>query len=269
MTGRPSLRDLQRWMKARIQPDAARADLPEGLPVLNDQRGTPGVERLHVYAEGYVTRIQQALAEVYAAVRYVLGERAFRELAEGYAARYPSHDFSLTLAGRHLPEFLNGWPRTAQLPFLPDLARLEWKICQAFHAFEEPPVALSALTQLSPADWESARLTFQPSVGVIASAWPILDLWTARAAPRESLDLELTGRPQQVAVFRRGVETHAMPLDAAQYQLLRDLLDGQTLGQACGRLAQEGADLPLADWFAEWAAAGWIIRLDTGAEPQD
>jgi hypothetical protein len=276
----PSLRRVQQWMQSRIRPGAgARAPGPGPL---NPQRGTPGDERLAVYAGGYVARIHQALAEVYAAVTHVLGERAFHELAEAYAARHPSRETNLTFAGRHLPEFLAGWPKTAELPFLPDLARLEWQLSQAFHAFDEPPLELSALAGLSPQDWERATLVFQPSVSTLDSAWPVLDIWAARATPREQIHLEVADRPQRAAVFRRGLEARCAPLEPAQQRLLQDLLDGMTLGQACGRAlerrddppsldpARDGAPSevegpPLAAWFAEWAAAGWIVRCELAA----
>ena len=280
----PSLRSVQRWMKSRIR--AAGADSPE-LPsgLLNPQGGAPGAERLAVYAAGYLERMRQALSDVYAAVQWVLGERAFRMLAEAYAAAHPSHDYNLTFAGRHLPEFLSGWAKTSELPFLPDLARLEWQVCQAFHAFEEPPLQVSALAGLSPQDWERTRLVFQPSISVVASAWPILDIWAARNTPRGAVEIDLRDRPQRVVVFRRETAAHGMALEVREYQLLRELLDGVTLGQACGRLRQEGRPgdaaappsidsardgalsevegPPLAEWFSAWAAAGWIVRCET------
>jgi hypothetical protein len=250
-------------MRSRIRPQPG--DPAAGPGLLNPQRGTPGEERLAVYAGGYVARIHQALAEVYGAVKHVLGEQAFHELAEAYAARHLSRETNLTFAGRHLPEFLAGWPRTAELPFLPDLARLEWQLCQAFHAFEEPPVEVSSLAGLAPHVWESARLVFQPSVSTLASAWPVLDIWAARATPRHEINVDVAGRPQHAAVFRRGLEARCAPLEPAQQQLLQDLLDGLTLGQACGRALERQDELPLAEWFAEWAAAGWIVRCEPAA----
>ncbi len=105
MTPELPLADLQRWMASRIRPQVDTAPVDDGL-VVNPQRGTPGVERLAVYAGGYVARTRDALAQMYEAVRHVVGEHVFAELARRYAARHLSHDYNLNLRGRHLPEFL-------------------------------------------------------------------------------------------------------------------------------------------------------------------
>jgi len=258
--GEPSLRELQQWMQSRIRPTAGTLSTELERHV-NSQRGTPGVERLSVYAGGYVARTQQALAEAYEAVHHVLGERAFAELAQRYAARFSSHDYNLSFRGRHLSEFLTTDPLTVRLPFLPDLARLEWFISQAFHAFEQPPLDPASLSGFS-LDGDRARVVFQPSVGVIASAWPIVDIWEARTRPREEVDIDLINRPQRVLVFRDGLTVRCELLEERPYALLDALLAGRTLGEACETLAQasHGQPLPLAEWFARWRARGLIAR---------
>ena len=263
-----SLRDMQRWMKARIEPGGAVAT-DSGEDPLNAQRGTPGRERLAVYAGGYLARVHQALGEVYEAVHRVLGDGGFNELSRAYAQRYPSHDYNLSLAGRHLPELLAADPLTQRLPFLPDLARLEWLVCRAFHAAQAPALEPSQLTALPLEAWERARLYLQPAVGLLASAWPILDIWQARARPRGTLAIHVVNRPQRVLVFRDGVHVRCELLDAGPYVLLEGLLAGQSLGAVCGTLAAEpgGEALPVMEWFSRWMALGLIVRCEVAAGP--
>lgn len=261
----PSLHELQRWMKSRIRPGGGASPTAQAVRVsLNAQRGTPGEDRMAVYAGGYLARMREALAEAYEAVHRVLGERAFTELAEGYARRHPSRDYNLSLAGRHLPVFLLDWPLTQALPFLPDLAALEWLVCQAFHAFDGSPLETAPLAGRPLEAWDRARLVFQPSVGVIASAWPILDLWDARTRPRGEIQIDLVGRPQRVLVFRQRLQTRCELLDARQFELLEGLLAGRTLGAVCDDFARQADDAPppIAEWFARWAGQGLIIRCE-------
>lgn len=266
----PSLRDTQRWMKARILPagpaargagrPGGRADDGDAAVVLSPQRGTPGLERLDVYAGGYRARMREALAEVYEAVRHLVGEAAFARLAEAYAARHPSHDYNLTLAGRHLAEFLRDDGLTASLPFLPDLARLEWAVCEAFHATEQPRLHASRCAAWTPETWAQATLTFQPSIHVVRSAWPILDLWEARARPRETINIGVVDRPQDVLVHRREWRVVCEPLEPAHAHLLAALLAGHTLGAACAALA--AVDPPqLTAWCARWMSDGFLTDV--------
>lgn len=256
----PSLQEVQRWLKSKILPAGPIAP-PDAAVELNPQGNAPGAERLSVYADGYLARVEEALCEVYETVRHVLGRRAFLELTESYAKRYPSHDYNLSLVGRHLPQHLAAWPLTHELPFLPDLARLEWLVAQAVHAFEQPPLEVSQLAAWSPEDWERARVLFQPSVGCIASAWPILDMWESRGRPIAEIQIDLVDRPQRVLVARQGVRIRCELLDQRQYDLLRGLLEGQSLGAVCEAIARDMVDSPpLTEWFAHWVQGGLIVR---------
>lgn len=262
----PSLREFQQWMKTRIRaPHPAPA--PSGLasPV-TAQGGVSGSDRVdEVYAGGYMTRVREALAEVYETVQYVFGERRFAEMAEAYAAAHPSHDYNLSFVGRHLPEWLDRSALSRELPFAGDLARLEWLVCQAFHAFDEPPAQLAAFAALPMEAWERVRFEFQPSMGLIESAWPICDIWAARKQPRRSINIEVAGRPQRVLVSRRGVDVSCDVVEADAFVLLQRLAAGQTLGAACAAIAQSAHQgPPLERWFTRWAGQG-IIRRIAGA----
>jgi hypothetical protein len=254
----PSLAEFQRWMKSRIRPEGAWPDVAASA-MLNPQRGIAPEERLAVYAGGYVARTREALAEVYEAVRQVLGEPAFAEVAQAYADRFPSHEYNLSFAGRHLPELLIDSPYTRRLPFLPDLARLEWQVCRAFHAFEEPPLDPARLAAVPPDLWGRLRLSVQPSVGLIASAWPIRDIWAARRQPRETVNIEVQGRPQRVLVFRRGFEVTCELLEEPQAAVLAALLAGRTLEEAVGGVGG-AAPRDVTEWFARWTRERLIVR---------
>jgi len=263
----PSLHELQQWMKAKILSDPSTG-LPEEQSFLNAQRDTPGLERLTIYAGGYLERTREALADVYEAVEHVLGPRRFTELARAYASRYASHDYNLSLRGRHLPEFLAQHTPSRDLPFLPDLARLEWLICLAFHAFDEPPSFGPAqdgarVTGLSLDEWDRAHFAFQPSVGCVASAWPIRDVWEARARPVADVNIDLVNRPQRVLVFRRDTHVVCELLDEGPHRVLEALLSGRTLGDVCRELAEEAREPSpeISAWFSHWVQNGLVIRI--------
>ena len=257
----PSLVEIQRWMKAKILPGTHEAPSLGGR-VLNPQRETPGMDRLAVYTGGYLERTREALADVYEAVEHVLGPRRFADLAREYARRYASHDYNLSLRGRHLPDFLARHTLSHELPFLPDLARLEWLVCEAFHAFDVP-LEPSHVTGLSLDEWDQMRIAFQPSVGCVASAWPIRDVWEARARPAADVDIDLINRPQRVLVFRRDTRVVCDLIEAGAQRVLEALLKGLTLGDACRELAQQAGDPApeVAAWFSQWVQNGLVVRI--------
>ncbi|MCG3176788.1 MAG: hypothetical protein MOGMAGMI_01752 [Candidatus Omnitrophica bacterium] len=254
--GAPALVETQRWLKTHIKPGARPEDA--AAVCLNPQGGDPGVERLAVYAGGYFARVHEALAEVYESVRHLLGEAAFRELADAYAVAHPSREYNLTYVGRQLPQFLEGHPHTERLGFLPDLAALEWRVTEAFHAYDGPAATAEVLSAAAELDPERLTLEFQPSVQVFASMWPVVDLWQARRTPLDKLDIALEGRPQCALVYRRGSEVVCEVIAKEAFLILEALLSGATLGRALERLSDADEELPLGPWFADWSAKGLL-----------
>jgi uncharacterized protein (UPF0276 family) len=256
-----SLLKIQRGIKSHIQTNAD--EIPKNLP-LNPQGGVTGAERIKVYAEGYPIRIEEALKEVYESVRHVIGANSFHQLAHAYALHHPSKDYNLTLTGRHLPRFLETYPVTQELAFLPDLAKLEWAIAEAFHSPLKPALNPAQLAGLSEIDWDEIQISFQPSLHLMASHWPVLDIWKARKLAIEEVKIDLMNRPQILMVFRHDLKVQCELIVEAQYRLLQGLISGLSLGKVCEMLAEwspEG-ELPLAEWFSVWNSYGLITNLE-------
>lgn len=263
-----SLEEVQRWMRRRIYPDLAETAAADAAVVLNPQGGEPGEERLEVYAGGYPARIAESLREVYEAVRHMLGEGMFTRVAEAYAQTRPSRSYDLGLAGRDFPAFLKDARVTEKLPFLPDLASLEWHVAQAFHAYDPPAFDPSVLAGFAPEDWERLVYGFKPSAALLRSAWPVADIWRARKTPIEQLDLELANRPQCVLIHRAGFQVACEALESEEFRILEGLRQGRTLGSVCDELVAElegsGAEdavLPLDVWFGRWSNLGLFTSV--------
>lgn len=291
-----SLADVQRWMRRRIYPELTESHPETGGPQagpagagaspasdikLNPQGGEPGEARLEVYAGGYAARITESLKEVYEAVRHVLGDGMFGRVAHAFAGTRPSRHYDLGLAGRDFGIFLKNARVTEKLPFLPELAQLEWRIAEAFHAYDSAPLAAGAMNAVAPEDWERLIFSFRESVSLFRSAWPVVDIWRARHTPIEDFDLDILHRPQCALVHRSGFRVACEVLEAEEFWVLQQLKSGRTLGdvldeaaaelesraqaspQAQG-LTPEEAILPLEVWFGRWSSLGLFTSVHLG-----
>ena len=248
-------------MAARIL-GPARAELTDPGRRFDDWLCVPNpartAERLRVYAGGYPARVRDALAESYPAVEHLAGNEAFDALAHRYAASVPLACYNLNDAGAHLAAFLRTDALAAQLPFLPDLAELEWCVARAFHAAERAALDPRSLGW-SMDQWAGAVLHFQPAVAVVSSAWPILDLWAARETPRESIAVDLRDRADHVVVRRVELVVRCESVSAEEARALRLLLADGRLLDAAARLEEEGVDpAAVMEWFGRWIGAGMI-----------
>ena len=252
----PSLVELQRWFAARVLPTPVADGLADGGGDIERWLAVPTAtiltERLGVYRGGYPARIAEALSEAYPAVAAVLGDEVFAAVIRRYTETIALTAYNLNDAGAELPAFLRADPAAEALPFIGDLAVLEWHLTRAFHAHDTAPLDPRTLSW-APEDWAGATLRFQPSVAVVSSRWPLLDMWSAPTRARELL----RDQADHVLVYRRGVTVRCESVSADEAGTLRLLRDGRSLADAIARVPAERADA-VSEWFSRWIANGMV-----------
>lgn len=257
---------MQRQLaSAIVQPDTLLPDAGGVAALLVAPPQGTTLTRLQVYAGGYPARVHEALGETYPALAHVLGAAPFDRLVHRYADAVPLRSYNLNDAGAQLPEFLRRDPLSDSLPFLPDLAALEWQVTRAFHAYEEPPLDPAPLAAWSLDDWAGAVLRLQPSVALVRSDWPIREIWEARGTPVEEIDIDMRDRPDRVLVHRLGFDVHCESIGDDEALALEMLLAGRTLGELNQQLANSGHDpAAVSGCFAGWMQRGLIASCTCG-----
>jgi hypothetical protein len=137
------------------------------------------------------------------------------------------------------------------MPFLPELAELEWRALRALLApsrASEPP---------GDGDWTEARVVLDPSVSLIETRWPVDRLWAARHLPvREGVRGLRTRRDRFLSIRRNEEGVLVEPLPAAAFSALASLRDGTPVAEAAAIL---GSPAQAAAWFSRWMRDG-VIR---------
>ena len=145
-------------------------------------RGTPapaGIPeaRFDVYRNNAFSNFRAALTDVYPVIVRLVGEAFFAHAADAYIGTYPSESGDLHDFGGEFHRFLASFEPAAALPYLPDVARLEWAWHRVFHAADAPAFDLASLASV-PADRQaSIRFHLNPAARLVGSAFPILRIW--------------------------------------------------------------------------------------------
>jgi hypothetical protein len=236
----PALRELQSRVMAALRHGGSGADaLVCAAPPFTPAR------RLQVYRNNMLQSLGAALAAVYPVVQRLVGEDFFRQAARAYLRDHPSRSGNVQDFGDELPAFLRALPQCAALPYLGDVATLEWALHRAYHEVERQPLEAARLAAVPPALQAGLRLTLQPSAQFIAAPYPILAIWQANqhdAVPAVSLD----AGGDRLLVVQRALEVEFRRRDAGEDRWLRALAAGQGLAEATGAAlaADPGFDLP-------------------------
>lgn len=210
--------------------DGARP-APEGL---TDGAGRPTTRRFNVYRNNVAVALTEALEQGFPVVRALVGEEFFKGLAAVYLRAHPPASPLMIYYGADLPAFIEGFSPAASLPYLPDIARLEFALRQSYHAADATPLEADALAQLPPEALESARLSFAPAVRLITSPWPVLSIWQHHhGGPKPQM------APEALLITRPGFDPAPHPVTPGAAPILAALIAGTPLGEAVAAGAEE------------------------------
>ena len=208
--------------------------------------------RFSIHASGYVARLVEALENDFPALRRILGEGPFGSLTARYVRRFPPRSHDIGRAGERLSAFLEEDPLRAELPFLPDLARYEWALAEAFVAADSEPLAWSDLAALGPEAVADATFRLRPGTTLVRSSWPLLDLWGAQDLADEDVSIPLGQPPSTVLVHRAGLDVRRRLVGEADARFLETAAGGLRLSDLLHGATGEAEAAALVERFRLW-----------------
>lgn len=225
-------------------------DAPEGAtPGFGVAGKAPASERMDIYRRAIFANYRKALAASYPTVRRLAGELAFADAVDAFVAAQPSTSGDLNDYGDTFAAFLGAYPPAAEVPYLPDVARLEWAIDEANRAADvtgSPDAVLAALTTVPADRLGSLTLRLAPSCRLIDSAFPLFRIWQVNQAGYGGDDrVDVDGAGDTLLVRRDASGIGIERLGAGEFAWLAALADGATLGASidAARTAEATFDL--------------------------
>lgn len=206
---------------------------PDGLVTWN---GSDPARRFQVYRNNVIVSLVDALADTFPVTQQLVGDEFFRAMARLYASAHPPRSPVLALYGGDFPAFIEGFPPAAGLPYLADVARLEYLRVVAYHAADASPVAPAALAALltDESALPALRLRLHPSLAVLPSDAAVVSLWAAHQGVG-ALEEVIPEVPETALILRQGLEVDVRQIPAAAGAFIATLGAGLPLGQAAAR----------------------------------
>lgn len=212
-------------------------------------------ERFALYRGNLSATWHRTLGHACPVVLALVGEEFFAGLARAYGRQYPSGSADLNHFGARFADFLSSFPPAAELPYLPDMARLEWAVHLAHYAADAPALAPEALAALHPDQLEARRFALHPACALLASNWQVAALWQAH---QEGAGQGMFPHEMQVAswalVCRPRWKAQVLVVDAAAHAALLVLQQGQTFGAALDAAFERDPAFDLAAHLRQWLA---------------
>jgi hypothetical protein len=219
--------------------------------------GSGPAARVQIYRNTTFLTLIEALKATYPVVCRLVDERFFAYAAHEYVRESLPTKPRLVEYGERFADFLAEFPACRELPYLADVARLEWAVNAALHAEPAPALDRSALVEISPGEAPHLVLAPHPSWRLFASPWPVDRIWQANRKDGEfddAIDLDKGG--VWLEVFRRHDRVVVRSLDHAGYTFREAIHRGARLETAAD--AALGIDV----LFDLTAALGTIFEAD-------
>ena len=271
--------------RALLQALFGAASDAEALKTLTTDHAMPTRARgLASYQSNAHMLAERVLVAAYPVVTAILSPDSMGQLARALWHRHPPVRGDLARWGADLPGFIAASPQLAELPWLADVARIEWALHAAATAADAPaPADLASLALLTTHDPDQLTLTLAAGTTCLSLDWTATRIVLAHLAETEAApvtaramavnaalpqavaelgDVWAVAQPEQALVWRPGPSPMCRPLCRVaadgEAGLLASLQAGQSL-----LAALQDSPLDWAAWLPQAIGEGLVL----GARP--
>ena len=237
----------------------------DGVPLTMFLAGTTGAERLSIYRRTIASNYRNALGATYPVVCRLVGVPFFHAAVDACVAAHPSRSGDLNVYGGAFGDFLAGYPPASELPYLPDVARLEWAIDEANRAADshgDPELVLRTLAGYQGDGLPSLRLRLDPSCGLIASAFPLLRIWQVNQPGHDGeMRVDFTAGPDRLRIRREWDGVALERIAAGEFAWLSALSTRVNLAAAIEQAQDADAGFDLGAALHRFIGDGTITAI--------
>jgi len=252
------LAQLQAAFSAALGDTRSAAVSPAGL------RGEAALvaRRFALYRNNVRLARMNALGGAYPVTRNIVGAEFFTGLAREYAISHASNSGDLNEYGADLGDFLSGFAPAMALPYLAEVARLEWRVHRAYYAADAQPFELTRLAAIPETEWAGLRLRLHPAASVACFEWPVARIWAINQPHYTgAMEVDLRPRPSYALIHRPAYDVAVLPLEAGGHAFLDALARAQPLGEALLAASAAQADFEPGAALQDLVLRGLISDL--------
>lgn len=256
----PRLADLQaEFFRAVVSGNASAL-----LPFLA-HGAVPPDRAFHIHENNTRILLTESLAATFPVVRKLVGEAFFDALAHAFIKGNLPVSGTLIDYGAAFPGFLADFPPARSLPYLSDVARLEWAWHECLNAADVVAISAGDLAAIDQAALINLRFRVNPGLRLISSPYPVDAIWRANMAEAtETVDLD--AGPARLMLIRHEFQVRMQSLSLGAAQFVATLGEGATLAQAAETAFASQEDFDLQLTFADLMMCGALVSFEVDAD---
>ena len=232
-----ALRDLQAAMAAYLVSGEAAGIIGS---VAGDS--IPAAARLRIHRHHLHESLATALGATFSTVGQLVGDAFFRAMARAFVAETLPSQPVLSEYGQGFADFVERYEPARGLPYLADVARLDWALNVAFYSPAGSPLTAADLSTIPIEQLPSRTVRLARGTAVILSIYPLDRIWAAARPDAPAGTVDLGEGDARLLVFRREDDAGFVALDMGEAAFVLSLSAGGSLeASALAALAADRA----------------------------
>ena len=254
-----ALRELQAAFAAHLA-GSERADLAAAV-VARGKGSGKGAARLAIHRHHVARSLGQALAVSFPTVQALVGADFFRRAAEAFVACNLPAQPVLAEYGAEFPDFVKSYAPARGLPYLADMARLDWALNLAFYSPRGARLMAADLARIPVERLGAMAVVLAPGTALLRSRYPIDLIWTASQPGASNDTVDIEHGAARLLVLRRPDDAGFIVLGEGEAAFVAAVAAGQSLEAAAGSAFAVDAVFDLSQAFARLLACEAFAAL--------
>lgn len=222
--------------------------------------------RLGVYRTNTVNSLTDVLMAAFPVILRIVGKRFFRAMAQSFIETHPPTQPTLYRYGEKLSGFLSTFAPASEMPYLPDVARLEWARIEAYFAVDHAPMDPTALSAIAPDRLGDVVFSAHPSLSLVHSPFPVFEIWAVNQTNNTSIPEIDFDRSEHGLILRRDHIVTQRLLDEDQFHWLEQLFAQNSLGQSTETTTASFPTFDLQNTLRLLLAEGVFVDADVAED---
>jgi hypothetical protein len=223
--------------------------------------------RFGIYRGNTMANAARAIGAAYPVIEKIVGAEFFAGLAKEYRSRIPAADGDLNEYGASFAAFLADFPSATKIPYLADVAQLEWLVHRARYAADPAPFDPARLAAVSPEHQLQLRPRLHPACHLLHSDHPIARIWEVHQDTfRGEFEVDFSRSPAHALVYRPRFRVEVAQITDAEAAFLASSREGGTLETALAAAQARDASFDLGRLLSEWVESSVIVDFELNAE---
>ena len=195
--------------------------------------------------------------------RKAVGAEFFEGMAREYVRRYPSNSGDLNVYGEAFSHFVAEFAHTQDLPYLPDVTRVEWLAHRAYYAKDTPLVDVVRFAAIPEDEWEGLQPVLAPACALLESRWPLARIWQVHQDDYVGeFSVDLDAGPDRILIYRPRFRVEVASVSAGAFRFLQRAKSGASIATALEAALVEEPKFDFTVAFPAWVETGVIVSIE-------